>query len=145
MYAQPHGAAFAAVPQHFSAVLLRALLFVAVFGLSFTMACARIAEAPANPLAWLRVAATLAAIALVTIGRRGNFVHRALLAFALESASGIAMLVYVDLPFYNVHAEQVASGVVASYYNLTKRDIVGDLHALHRHPQADTAPRAISR
>ena len=131
-YAQPQSGAFAGGSQRGNSVLLRALVFVSVFGVSFAMACARIAEAPASPLTWLRVAATVGAVAMVTLGRRRKLFHRALLAFAFESASGIAMLVYVDLPFYNAHAEQVASGVAATYDGLTRRDLVADLQTLQR-------------
>ncbi len=114
----------------FTGLVVRAALFVAVFGLSLGMACARIAEAPASPLAWLRICVTLGAVGIVAFARRQNIVQRALLAFTLEAVSGVATLLYVDVPFVNQHAVPIASGVAASYHHLTKRNILADIKEL---------------
>lgn len=118
----------------FTTVVSRAALFVAAFGLPLVMASLRIAESPSRPLSWLRLAVSLAAIAIVVFARRSSMARRVVLAFALEAACGIATLFYVDLPFVDAHAEQIAHAVAAEYGRHTHRDITSDLSALRSAP-----------
>ena len=118
--------------KRFSSVLLRAALLLLVFGISTAFACARIYEAPHSALTWLRASVSLLALGIVVFAKNRTIAQRVVLAFVLESASGIAIFLYVDLPFVTSHAPQIAGCVAASYARLTHRDIVTDIHGLSR-------------
>ena len=116
----------------FSGVLLRATLLLGVFGLSLVFACARIAEAPRSGFTWLRVVISIVSIGIVVFAKRRDMAKRVLLAFALESASGLAIFAYVDVPFVTSHDRQIANRVEAGYAKLTHRNIEHDMRGLTR-------------
>jgi hypothetical protein len=76
------------------------------------MLAVRLAETHGDPLVSLRIACSLAALAVVLAGRR-NLLRSAVLAFTLEAVGGIVTFVYVDMPFVNAHHAQIGALAVA--------------------------------
>jgi hypothetical protein len=116
----------------FSAVLLRATVLLGVFGLPVVFACARIAEAPRSGLTWLRVIVASVSIGIVVFAKHRDIARRVLLAFLLETASGLAIFAYIDVPFVTSHDRQIANRVAAGYTKLTNRSIQNDMRGLTR-------------
>ncbi len=108
----------------------RVPLMIAV-ALSLAMLAVRVVEAQVDPIAWLRIAIGLAAMAFVICSRRRSIFERALLAFCIEAIAAVAMFVFVDAPFVDDHAAEIAGSSSAVYARLTHRDLGRDVRANH--------------
>lgn len=71
----------------------------------------RIAEVPAHPLALVRIAISLAAVAFLLFGPVATLGRRAVAIIAIEALCGITTFVLVDAPFVLDHQRQI--GMVA--------------------------------
>ena len=80
-------------------VLLVVLALVAI--------ATRITEIPTHPLAFVRVALSLAAVAFLLFGPGASFGKRAVAIIALEAALGFLTFALVDAPFIMEHQRQI--------------------------------------
>ncbi len=97
--------------------------------LSLAMVGVRVAEAQTDPIAWIRIAIGLAAMTFVLGSRRRSLVERAVLAFCVEAVAAIAMFVFVDAPFVEDHAAEIARAGTAAYARVAHRDLARDVRA----------------
>ncbi len=88
-----------------------------VVGTTGVMLALRLAETQGDPLVYLRILCSLAALTIVIIGRR-HLLRCALFAFALEAAGGVFTFVYVDIPFVNAHHAQIGALALAIHHRL---------------------------
>lgn len=104
--------------------------FLAIASLS--MIAVRTSEAFAgNPLAWLRIAASIGAVAVLFFARQ-TLVKRALLAIAIETLGGVATLAYVDVPFAEEHIAQISATLATTYRRVGHRELASDVVRFER-------------